>query len=131
MTDPMTDQIKRPITGGRLIFVYNANAGIVAGLLDSIHKTVSPATYECSLCGITYGKLMMDRRWKAWLKTLPHEPRFYHRPDFRAAYPAITIALPAILIEHGNRIVPLMTADDIATAGSVDALIAALRARLV
>ena len=38
----------------RLVFVYNANAGLVAGMLDSVHKVVSPATYPCSLCAVTY-----------------------------------------------------------------------------
>ncbi len=114
----------------RLIFVYNANAGILAGIMDSIHKTVSPATYECSLCAITYGAFAMDRRWKAWLKTLPYDVIFHHRPDFRAAYPDVHSALPAILLARGDAVIPIMSATEIARAKSVDALIAALEERL-
>lgn len=115
----------------RLIFVYNANAGIVAGIMDSIHKTVSPATYECSLCAITYGAFAMDRRWKAWVKALPYAVVFHHRPDFRAAFPdAANVALPAILRERGGALETLLGPNDIAAAGSVDALIAALEAKL-
>ncbi len=116
---------------GRLIFVYNANAGIAAGIMDSIHKTVSPSTYECSLCAITYGAFAMDRRWKAWLKALPHEVVFHHRPDFRAAFPdAADLALPAVLFERNGALETMLGPDDIAGAGSVDALIAALEAKL-
>lgn len=115
----------------RLIFVYNANAGIAAGIMDSIHKTLSPATYECSLCAITYGAFAMDRRWKAWVKALPYEAVFHHRPDFRAAHPeARDIALPAILRERDGHLEMLLGPGEIAAAASVDALIAALEARL-
>ncbi len=122
MSTPMT---------ARLIFVYNANAGIVAGIIDSLHKTLSPATYECSLCAITYGAVAMDRRWKAWLKSLPYEAVFYHRPDFRAAFPAAAgTALPVILLAQSDVLTPLMAPDDIAAAATVDALIVALSAKL-
>lgn len=115
----------------RLIFVYNANAGIVAGIMDSIHKTVSPATYECSLCAITYGAFAMDRKWKAWIKALPMPVVFHHRPDFRIAFPdAADRPLPAVLIERANELVTLLGPEDIVGAATVDALIAALEARL-
>lgn len=115
----------------RLVFVYNANAGLVAGIMDSIHKTVSPATYECSLCAITYGAFAMDRRWKAWLKALPHDTVFHHRPDFRAAYPAHADApLPAVFREQDGMLETLLPPEAIAAAASVDALIAVLEAKL-
>lgn len=113
-----------------LIFVYNANAGIAAGIMDSIHKTLSPATYPCSLCAITYGAVRMDPAWKAWLKAQPFESRFYHRPDFRAAYPGVAIDLPAILIDVDGIVTPLVLAPDFASASTVDALIAMIEARL-
>jgi hypothetical protein len=119
------------VTGDRLIFVYNANAGIAAGIIDSIHKTLSPKTYECSLCAITYGAFAMDRRWKAWLKTLPHDVVFHHRPDFRDAFPAHAgAALPAVFIARGPALETLLGPAAIGAAGSVDGLIAALEAAL-
>lgn len=114
----------------KLLFVYNANAGIVAGLLDSVHKIVSPATYECALCAITYGTLRMDSRWKAWLKAQAFEMAFFHRPDFRAAYPAIDVALPAVLIEDAGRPEVLVAHDEFSLTDSVDALIALIELRL-
>lgn len=110
----------------RLIFVYNAEAGLVAGMMDSIHKLVSPGTYPCGLCAITYGALRMDPRWKAWLRTAPIDPVFHHRADFAAAYPGVAVALPAILRETGGRLEPLLTGPDFAGIDDVDALIARL-----
>lgn len=114
----------------KLLFVYNADAGIAAGIMDSIHKTVSPATYPCSLCAITYGAVRMDPKWKAWLEAQPFESVFYHRPDFRAAYPERLVDLPAILIERNGRTEILVGADDFGNAATIDKLIAMIEQRL-
>ncbi len=114
----------------KLLFVYNANAGIAAGIMDSIHKTVAPATYPCSLCAITYGIVRMDPRWKAWLKAQPFEIVFYHRPDFRAAYPELLVDLPAILIDREGALETLVAAEEFAAAATVDKLIAMIEQRL-
>lgn len=114
----------------RLLFVYNAEAGLVAGLMDSIHKLVSPDTYPCGLCAITYGAVRMDPRWRAWLKSAPFEAVFHHRADFRAAYPGVDIALPAVLLSDSNGFRTLLDADDFASIRDLDTLIARLDALL-
>ncbi|TGE14535.1 hypothetical protein [Hymenobacter elongatus] len=79
-----------------LIFVYNADTGLVNGLLDLAHKVVSPATYKCSLCALTYGARMRPE-WKAFLNSLPVRARFFHRDDFSATYPQLAATnLPAV-----------------------------------
>jgi hypothetical protein len=114
----------------KLVFVYNANAGIAAGIMDSIHKTLSPATYLCSLCAITYGAVRMEPNWKAWLKAQSFESVFYHRPDFRAAYPDLEVDLPVVLIERDGTVMPLVRADEFSNAPNVGALIALIESRL-
>jgi hypothetical protein len=114
----------------KLIFVYNANAGIAAGIMDSIHKTLSPGTYPCDLCAITYGAIRMKPEWKAWLQNQPFTAVFHHRPDFRAAYPTVDVELPTILIEHGGHIETLVAAPDFRATPSVSALIALIETRL-
>ena len=110
----------------RLIFIYNANGGIAQGILDSVHKMLSPSTYPCSLCAITYGTFTMDRRWRAWLKALPVPSVFFHKDDA----PYRDVALPVILIERGGRVETLVSAERLDTLASVDALIAEIEARL-
>jgi hypothetical protein len=114
----------------KLLFVYNANAGLAAGMMDSLHKLVSPRTYACDLCAITYGLTRMNPEWKAWLKAQAFEAVFYHRPDFRAAYPGVAVALPVILVDRAAQIETLVSADDFKTTSSVDELIALIEARL-
>ena len=114
----------------KLIFVYNANAGIAAGIMDSIHKALSPATYPCGLCAITYGAVRMNPTWKAWLKAQSFESVFYHRPDFRAAYADLQVGLPVILVERDGTLETLVGADDFTDAATVDKLIALIEKRL-
>jgi len=45
----------------KLIFVYNADSGLLKGIKDLIHKNVSPDTYPCSLCAVTYDNFDMRR----------------------------------------------------------------------
>lgn len=113
-----------------LIFVYNAEEGVFASLGDAVHKAVSPGTYACSLCAISYGAVRMRPEWRDHVKSLPYETRFHHRPDFRRAYPALDIALPAILLDDGSG--PRVLLDDQTLNGidDVKELIATLDAAL-
>ena len=115
----------------RLVFVYNANAGLVAGVLDSIHKIVAPATYPCSLCAVTYGLVAMDRGWRDWLRGLTVPVDFYHRPDFRAAFSdAAAWPLPLVALDRAGSLEVLLGAAELDAIADVGALIAALEARL-
>jgi len=114
------------VSSDRLIFVYNADAGLAQGILDSVHKLVSPATYRCSLCAVTHGALRMDPKWRAWLKQLPVPPAFYHRDDS----PFTGIELPVVLIQREGAAEVLIPAERLNTLRSVDALIAAIEAEL-
>jgi hypothetical protein len=66
----------------KLIFVYNANAGAVNGLLDSVRKIVSPSTYECSLCNITHGVFKEGKLWAEFRKSSTTEMDFLHKDEF-------------------------------------------------
>lgn len=90
------------MSAATLIFVYNAPDGIGAALIDAAHKLISPATYPCSLCAVTYGAVAMRRDWKAYLARLPYPVTFYHRDGFHRAFPALEVALPAILIAQAD-----------------------------
>ena len=71
----------------RLVFVYNADGGRLAGLKDMFHKILSPSTYSCSLCAITYGATSMQPEWREFIKMLPVPVEFLHRDEFSRDYP--------------------------------------------
>jgi len=98
-----------------LLFVYNADAGLVNGLLDTLHKVLSPSTYSCSLCAITYGATSMRPEWKEFLQTLPIQPTFLHRDELRAQHPELAQqALPAAFIRNsGGSWQPFLTPEEL------------------
>jgi len=73
----------------QLLFVYNAEAGALNGLLDTLHKTLSPGTYSCSLCRLTYGAVSMRAEWKQFVQDLGVPIRFMHRREFVAEFPLL------------------------------------------
>jgi hypothetical protein len=85
----------------QLLFVYNAEAGAVHGLLDTLHKTLSPKTYACALCRITYGAVRMQPEWKQFLQNLGLPSRFLHRQEFYAEFPHLQRQpLPAAFLQN-------------------------------
>ena len=73
----------------RLIFVYNADGGGLNGFKDLLHKTIAPGSYECALCAKTYAFSGMRAEWKQAVAGLPLPAEFWHRNEFRAAYPTL------------------------------------------
>jgi hypothetical protein len=110
----------------RLIFIYNANGGLVQMALDSLHKTLSPSTYPCSLCAVTYGSLRMEPKWRKWLAELPMPAVFQHKDDT----PHKSIPLPAVLRERSGQVEVLIDAPTLNSLGTLDELIAQMEARL-
>ncbi|MEO9461309.1 MAG: hypothetical protein ABJ242_01110 [Marinomonas sp.] len=84
----------------KLLMVYNADGGMVNAVLHGVHKVLRPSTYPCSLCALTYGLVSMRSEWRRFLDGLGVEPVFHHSDDFAAAYPSVSPALPAILLQQ-------------------------------
>ena len=53
-----------------LIFVYNARGGVFNSLFDYFYKMISPSTYECSLCRLTYNNYGQVKAWKQFILSL-------------------------------------------------------------
>jgi hypothetical protein len=83
----------------RLIFVYNADSGFFNMLSDVARKLLSPETYHCKLCALTYSPFAIRTEWRGFLAGLATECRFLHRDEFAHEYPLMEIALPAVLCE--------------------------------
>lgn len=81
-----------------LILVYNATGGVLSALGDMVHKIVSPATYPCSLCALTYGAVSMHGAWRAFLSGTGLPVMFLYRDELRADLDERDLPLPAILL---------------------------------
>lgn len=87
-----------------IIFVYNADSGLWNGYMDMLHKVVSPKTYTCNLCAITYGTFSMNKEWKDFVSGLPAKVTFLHRDEWTARYSRKEDALPAVFVKQGTDI---------------------------
>jgi len=79
----------------KLIFVYNADGGVVNMVKDLIHKNLSPETYPCSLCAITYNNFGMIGEWRQFVDRLEREVEFLHRDELEKKYGINDVPLPA------------------------------------
>ncbi|MBI4665227.1 MAG: hypothetical protein HY751_02325 [Nitrospinae bacterium] len=110
-------------TGGRLIFVYNAGSSLFDKITDFTHKIISPATYSCNLCMITFDSLGMKKEWADFIKTLSPPPVFLHKDEFAEKYPALAQGpFPAVFLEKEGQLGLWITPAEIASAGEVDGL---------
>ena len=87
----------------KLIFVYNADSGILNSLKDWAHKIISPETYPCSLCTLTYDNLGMRRTWREFIEELECDVEFLHRDEFAEQFNMEGISLPAAFIQQNGR----------------------------
>jgi len=115
-----------------LIFVYNADGGVLNAVKDAVHKVAMPATYPCSLCALTYGWVSMNSNWRRFLSSLPHTKVFHHRDDFAVAFPDLSPALPVIMLAEGKtppRV--LISADELDAMPDLASLMALVEERLM
>ena len=115
----------------RWIFVYNADAGLINGLLDWTHKILRPSTYQCQLCKLTYGNTGMNKKWRDFIAHLPMETVFLHHDEFVEQYPMMNeTPLPCLLRErsHSSKALEvLMDADTMNQQKTLEQLIETCR----
>lgn len=134
----------------KLVFVYNANSGKLNALLDSAHKIVSPQTYDCKLCDLTYGIVKEHVEWvrfrESVIATNPNlQLEFLHKDEFEKAYRSkwlpkysypIILSLREVAQDYNDGIATnsgmdiFMDATTMNTFTTTTALIAAMRERL-
>jgi hypothetical protein len=114
----------------KLVFVYNADSGLFNTLADMAHKIVSPETYNCQLCKLTYGNIGMREQWKAYLDTIDAELVFLHRDEFFKQYRENAMALPAMFLDRDGVVDLFMSEAEINACQSLDALIEKLDTKL-
>lgn len=81
----------------KLIFVYNANSGTLNTLFDVGHKLISPSTYKCSLCALTFGTFSENKAWKNFREQSDIKMEFYHSDEFENKFPNQKFDYPVIL----------------------------------
>ena len=94
-------------------FVYNAKSGLFNKMSDAAHKALSPDTYDCNLCKLTYGLSSMKKEWKEFIQNYNIE--FTYKDTFAGREaPAVYDEQKNILI-HKDEINDCETLQDLKT----------------
>ncbi len=109
----------------KLIFVYNADSGMINTVKDIGHKLLSPQTYDCFLCSLTHGTFRENPEWREFCKGCSAEMVFLHRDEFEANYNE-SMEYPVVLKENGSLEVAI-SKDQLASYASLDNLMAAVK----
>ncbi len=80
----------------KLIFVYNADGALLNKLMDIGHKIISPETYTCNLCNLTFGNFSENQKWKEFRENTEIEMEFLHRDEFETKY-EMKLEYPVVL----------------------------------
>lgn len=111
----------------KVIFVYNANSGLVNTLLDIGHKVISPDTYNCNLCQMTYGLINERKEWKEFRESSKHEMEFLHKDEFESKY-NMKREYPIILkVNESNKMEEIIGTNELNKMKSVEELIKRLK----
>lgn len=105
----------------QIIFVYNADGDLFNSVTDFVHKIISPSTYACKLCALTYGSFTMKHEWKSFIEYMPFKKIFLHKNEFEKIYKLQT-ELPAIFIEENNKFEQFISTKEIESCASLQQL---------
>lgn len=118
------------LAGVTLLFVYNADSGAVSALRDYLHKAVSPSTYQCNLCALTYGALGMRGDWAEFVEALGVAVEFLHRDELQESHGIDDVDLPVVLVSVHGRVEEMIPAVELNGLGTLEQLEALVSKRV-
>ncbi|MCL6268066.1 GTPase [Flagellimonas myxillae] len=112
-----------------LLFVYNADSGIRNAILDSMHKVLSPSTYQCSLCDITFGKVSENKVWNKFRRERGLEMEFLHRDEFIQQY-GPQFNFPSVYTRQDESLDILISSEELNRLNNAEELIGLIQERI-
>lgn len=118
------------VSDPHLVFVYNADSGFIEALKDGVMKVLSPSTYPCRLCALTFGLATMRPRWRRFVEGLGVRVEFLHRDEFLERYGESEAGYPSAYVVRGEALETFIGSEEMDAAESLDDLMATVRERL-
>jgi len=104
----------------KLVFIYNADSGLLNAVKDYFHKKRSPDTYECNLCMQTFGGISMKKDWKSYINNLDIPTEFLHKDEFEKKYDVKDAKYPSTYLRNGSSMKILISVDEMNNVKSLD-----------
>lgn len=115
----------------KLIFIYNADSGLVNTVKDFWHKALRPSTYQCNLCQTTFGMFGAKREWKSFIKDLEIESEFLHKDEFLEKYDVNDAKYPSAYILKNGEITLFISQEDMNKVASLTEMENLVASRLI
>ena len=113
-----------------LIFVYNADSGLISAFTDGISKIISPQTYQCRLCSLTFGTALMKTPWREFIESLGVPVEFLHRDEFTEKYEYEGAKFPSAYMKRGDELSVFISQEEMDALGTLEELMELVRRRL-
>ena len=108
----------------KLIFIYNAKSGWRNALMDSAHKLISPSTYNCRLCALTFHTFSEKSKWRKFRTSSGIPMEFLHKDEPMAQVNSITnLSLPAVIYKTEDSAEIIINTKQLNGMNSLDELI--------
>jgi len=104
----------------KLVFVYNANSGVISLVKDFWKKILNPSSYECNLCFQTFGAFTMKRDWKKFINNLNIDTEFLHRNEFEMKYRIKNALYPSAYLEQNGELKLLISREEMNSVKNLD-----------
>ena len=119
----------------KLVFIYNADAGLRNAIVDGAHKILNPATYTCSLCQLTHGAFSEKKVWQRFredMEALGTTLEFLHKDEFGKVYRSKfghKFTYPIVLIEGSSGFEILVHTNELDTLETPEELMRLVKER--
>ena len=113
-----------------LIFVYNADSGLLNAFRDLVHKNVKPSTYQCNLCALTFDNMGMKDEWKDFIENLDADIEFLHRDEFFDRFNTENVDLPVAFIREESDLEIFMNSKEMDDFDSLNELKKSVKEKL-
>ncbi|TPE46350.1 hypothetical protein [Pontibacter mangrovi] len=74
-----------------------------------MHKIISPETYPCSLCALTYSNFTIFPEWAAYVQQLPLEVAFVYKNEWQ--HGEVYDSFPIVALQQGDSVKVLLMAE--------------------
>jgi hypothetical protein len=104
----------------KLVFIYNADSGVISLVKDFWKKILRPNSYECNLCMQTFGAFSMKKDWKSFINNLNIDTEFLHRDEFENKYHIKDAKYPSAYILENKNLKLIISEDEMNSVKSLD-----------
>lgn len=116
--------------GRSLLFVYNADSGVLQRMKDYVSRDEITGADRCNLWALTFSPIGMKKEWKRVVHDLGIPSRFISRDEFTREFRTVAATFPAAFLQTGNDLFHFISTDEINQCAQLEDLISIVRQRL-